>query len=112
MFPEGFCQEHTISLLVSLIPCTAYPKPISNSSATRQPSQLSAKAQRPPSGLPSVFPEAKLVFIKPSALDQLPVPNCQQEELPPQALKSSVSLSNRVLMAQNTLLEEWGLHST
>lgn len=87
------------------------PKPISNSSATRQPSRLSAKAQRPPSGLPSVFPEAKLVSIKPSALDQLPVPSCQQEELPPPALKSSVSLSSnylvtRVLMAQNTLLEE------
>lgn len=53
-----------------------------------------------------MFPEAKLVSIKPSALDQLPVPNCQQEELPPLALKSSVSLSNRVLMAQNTVLEE------
>lgn len=108
MFPEGFCQKHTISLLVSLIPCAAYPKPIINSSATRQPSRLSAKAQRPPSGLPSVFPEAKLVSIKPSALDQLPVSNCQQEELPPAALKSPVSLSNRVLMAENILLEEQG----
>lgn len=58
-----------------------------------------------------MFPEAKLVSIKPSALDQLPLPSCQREKLPPPALKSSVSLSSnylvtRVLMAQNTLLEE------
>lgn len=108
MFPGGFCQKH--SLLAGLMPCTACPMPISHSSATRQPSRLSAKAQRPPSGLPSVFPEAKLVSIKPGALDQLPVPDCQ-EELPLTAPRSSVSLSSnylatRVLTAQNTLLEE------
>lgn len=58
-----------------------------------------------------MFPEAKLVSIKPGALDQLPVPDCQREELPLAALRSSVSLSSnylatRVLPAQNTLLEE------
>lgn len=42
------------------------PSPSANSSATRQPSWLSAKAQRPPSGFPSVFPGAKLVSTKPS----------------------------------------------
>lgn len=58
-----------------------------------------------------MFPEAKLVSIKPSALDQLPVPDCLQEELPLPALRSSVPLSSnyvatRVLVAQNILLEE------
>lgn len=37
MFLEGFCQKHTISLLASLMLGTVYPKPISNSSDTRQP---------------------------------------------------------------------------
>lgn len=58
MFSEGFCQRHTISLFARLLLCTASPKAISNSSAARKSSLMPAKAQRPPSGLPSVFPGA------------------------------------------------------
>lgn len=99
MFPEGFCQKHTISLITSLIPCTAYPEPISK--LLSHQAALSAVSQSPKASIriPICVPWSKASVHK----TKLSVPNCQQEELPP-----PVSLSTRVLMAQNTLLEEQG----